>query len=85
MRKYSAIVNQPEPSMSTTEPHNVIIMGAGGRDFHNFLQAFKNNSFYRVKAFTAKPIPGIPKRVFPKVIFCTKKLIFTGTRWTIVF
>ncbi|MBI2584227.1 MAG: GTPase [Candidatus Aenigmarchaeota archaeon] len=44
---------------------NVIIMGAGGRDFHNFLMHFKDNSAYNVVAFTATQIPGIEKRKFP--------------------
>lgn len=43
----------------------VIILGAAGRDFHNFLTFYKNNPDYRVVAFTATQIPGIEKRVFP--------------------
>lgn len=41
-------------------------MGAGGRDYHNFLTFFKNNPNYKVVAFTAAQIPGIEKRFFPK-------------------
>src|SRR3972149_3997596 len=44
----------------------VIIAGAGGRDFHNFLVYFKENPLYEVVCFTAEQIPGIEKRVFPK-------------------
>jgi len=44
---------------------NVIIMGAAGRDFHDFLTYFKDNKEYRVVAFTAAQIPGIAKRGFP--------------------
>ncbi len=44
----------------------VIIMGASGRDWHNFLMYFKNNPCLKVVAFTASQIPGIEKRVFPK-------------------
>lgn len=44
----------------------VIIIGAGGRDFHNFLTYFKDNSLYEVICFTAAQIPGIEKRTFPK-------------------
>lgn len=44
----------------------VIIMGAGGRDFHNFNVLFKNNPNYEVVAFTATQIPGIENRVYPK-------------------
>ena len=44
----------------------VIILGASGRDFHNFLQYYKNNQNYEVVAFTQTQIPGISKRKFPK-------------------
>ncbi len=44
---------------------NVIIMGAAGRDFHNFLVYFKNNPYYNVIGFTAEQIPGIVDRKFP--------------------
>lgn len=43
----------------------VIIMGAGGRDFHNFNVLFKDNPLYEVIAFTASQIPGIENRVYP--------------------
>ncbi len=45
---------------------NLIITGAAGRDFHDFLVYFKNNPHYNVVAFTAEQIPGIEKRKFPK-------------------
>ena len=41
-------------------------MGASGRDFHNFLVYFKDNSYYEVVCFTAEQIPGIANRKFPK-------------------
>jgi len=41
-------------------------LGAAGRDFHNFNVYFKNNSKYRIVAFTAAQIPGIANRNFPK-------------------
>ncbi len=44
---------------------NVIILGAAGRDFHNFLTYFKPRPDFRVVAFTAEQIPGIEGRVFP--------------------
>jgi predicted GTPase len=44
---------------------NVLIMGAGGRDFHNFNVAFRNNPGVNVVAFTATQIPGIAERVYP--------------------
>ncbi len=40
-------------------------MGAAGRDFHNFNVYFKNNSRYRVIAFTATQIPDIEGRRYP--------------------
>lgn len=43
----------------------VIIMGAAGRDFHNFNVYFRNNSRYRVAAFTAAQIPDIEDRRYP--------------------
>jgi len=43
----------------------VIIMGAAGRDFHNFNVYFRNNDAYEVVAFTATQIPGIAERGYP--------------------
>ena len=43
----------------------VIIMGAAGRDFHNFNVYFRNNDSYDVVAFTATQIPGIEGRRYP--------------------
>ena len=43
----------------------VIIMGAAGRDFHNFNVYFRNNDAYEVVAFTATQIPGIEGRNYP--------------------
>jgi len=43
----------------------VIIMGAAGRDFHNFNTNFRDNSDYKVVAFTATQIPNIDGRVYP--------------------
>jgi predicted GTPase len=44
---------------------NVIIIGAAGRDFHNFNTFFRNNETYRVVAFTAAQIPDIDGRKYP--------------------
>lgn len=46
----------------------VIIMGAAGRDFHNFNTYFRNNNDYEVVAFTATQIPDIEGRVYPASI-----------------
>ncbi len=43
----------------------VIIMGAAGRDFHNFNVVFRDNPEYEVVAFTAAQIPGIAGRRYP--------------------
>jgi len=45
---------------------NVIIIGAAGRDFHNFNVLFRDNPNYRVVAFTAAQIPFISDRIYPK-------------------
>ena len=44
---------------------NVIIIGAAGRDFHNFNTFFRDNEQYNVVAFTAAQIPDIDGRVYP--------------------
>lgn len=43
----------------------VIIVGAAGRDFHNFNTNFRDNKDYEVVAFTATQIPDIEGRVYP--------------------
>jgi predicted GTPase len=43
----------------------VLIMGAAGRDFHNFNTVFRNNKKYDVVAFTATQIPNIDGRKYP--------------------
>jgi len=46
----------------------VIIMGAGGRDFHNFNMVYRHNPEVRVIAFTAAQIPGIEEKVYPAAL-----------------
>jgi predicted GTPase len=43
----------------------VIIMGAAGRDFHNFNTVYRDNELYDVVAFTATQIPNIEGRKYP--------------------
>ncbi|MDR0489628.1 MAG: cyclic 2,3-diphosphoglycerate synthase, partial [Oscillospiraceae bacterium] len=43
----------------------IIIIGAAGRDFHNFNTAYRNNPDYNVVAFTAAQIPDISGRKYP--------------------
>jgi len=47
------------------KPTRVVIMGAGGRDFHNFNMYFKDNKEYEVVCFTATQIPNIENRTYP--------------------
>ncbi len=46
-------------------PKNLLIMGAAGRDFHNFNVCFRDNEEYNVVAFTATQIPNIDGRIYP--------------------
>ncbi len=48
------------------EPIRVVIMGAAGRDFHNFNVCFRHNPAYEVVAFTATQIPFIETRQYPR-------------------
>ena len=43
----------------------VVIIGASGRDYHNFNMVFKNNPEYRVIAFLQTQIPGVSGRRYP--------------------
>ncbi len=43
----------------------VVILGAAGRDFHNFNVFFRKNDRYEVVAFTATQIPGIEDKIYP--------------------
>ena len=43
----------------------VVIMGAAGRDFHNFNCLYRDNEDYEVVAFTATQIPDIEGRTYP--------------------
>ncbi len=48
------------------KPKKVLIMGAAGRDFHNFNVFFRNNVSYNVVCFTAEQIPDIAGRKYPR-------------------
>ena len=47
-------------------PTKTLIMGAAGRDFHNFNTFFRGNKDYEVVAFTATQIPDIEGRLYPR-------------------
>ena len=49
-------------------PRKAIILGAAGRDFHNFNVFFRHNPAYRVVAFTATQIPYIQHRTYPAAL-----------------
>ncbi len=51
--------------MALKKKTKVVIMGAAGRDFHNFNVYYRSNPKYEVVAFTATQIPGIEKRGYP--------------------
>lgn len=48
-----------------SERRRVVIVGAAGRDFHNFNVHYRDDPRYDVVAFTATQIPGIDDRVYP--------------------
>jgi predicted GTPase len=52
-------------SAQTSEPRRIAILGAAGRDFHNFNVVFRDDPAYRVVAFTATQIPDIDGRTYP--------------------
>ena len=46
----------------------ILIMGAGGRDFHNFNVVYRDDATSEVVAFTAAQIPGIDDRRYPAAL-----------------
>jgi len=52
----------------TQQPVRIVIMGAAGRDFHNFNTVYRDNPAYRVVAFTAAQIPSIAGRRYPPAL-----------------
>ena len=50
------------------KPIKTIIMGAAGRDFHNFNVVYRHNEQYEVVAFTATQIPDIEGRNYPPAL-----------------
>lgn len=50
----------------SSRPFNCIILGAAGRDFHDFQTFFRGNTAFRVSCFTAHQIPFIAERSFPR-------------------
>ncbi|MSM41100.1 MAG: GTPase [Geobacter sp.] len=60
--------HKPPHHGNGADPTRVIIMGAAGRDFHNFNCCFRSNGAYRVVAFTAAQIPYIDRRRYPAAL-----------------
>ena len=54
------------------KPRRVLIMGAAGRDFHNFNVAYRDDPVSEVVAFTAAQIPGISGRRYPAALAGTR-------------
>ncbi len=52
----------------TTSVRRVVILGAAGRDFHDFNTVFRKDPAFRVVAFTATQIPGIEGRRYPAAL-----------------
>jgi predicted GTPase len=63
-RRSSGVARGTEADMAH-DRRNVLILGAAGRDFHNFNVVFRDDARYRVQAFTAFQIPGIAGRRYP--------------------
>ena len=63
--RVSALAWEAREGSSAVDRERVIIMGAAGRDFHNFNVVYRGYSEYEVVAFTATQIPGIADRVYP--------------------
>ena len=55
----------PLPERPIMRTERVLIMGAAGRDFHNFNVVYRHNAAVEVVAFTAAQIPGIADRRYP--------------------
>jgi len=62
------ISNEMGRVIMSNNPTNVLIMGAAGRDFHNFNVYFRDNPAYHVAAFTATQIPDIEGRTYPAAL-----------------
>jgi predicted GTPase len=51
--------------MKVRQRRKTVILGAAGRDFHNFNTRFRDNEDYEVLAFTATQIPNVSGRIYP--------------------
>jgi predicted GTPase len=58
-------MTSPQSAPTASDPRRVLILGAAGRDFHNFNVVHRDDPSVRVLAFTAAQIPGIAGRRYP--------------------
>ncbi|HVO82798.1 MAG TPA: cyclic 2,3-diphosphoglycerate synthase [Syntrophobacteria bacterium] len=68
MKKKGLELEEEQGMQKGEGQRRVVIMGAGGRDFHNFNMAFRDDPSVRVVAFTASQIPGIEAKVYPPAL-----------------
>jgi predicted GTPase len=62
------VLQEVRAPLPASGPLRVVILGAGGREFHNFNVCFRGHPGYRVVAFTAAQIPDIAGRVYPAAL-----------------
>ena len=62
------IAAHPEAAVSRPHRTRTLIMGAAGRDFHNFNLVYRGDPAFEVIAFTAAQIPGIESRSYPAAL-----------------
>ncbi|MBX3663298.1 MAG: tetraacyldisaccharide 4'-kinase [Burkholderiales bacterium] len=65
MRPTSTSPGSPAGISARPAPRRVVILGAAGRDFHNFNVVYRDDPVHEVVAFTAAQIPGIADRRYP--------------------
>ena len=67
-RSPSAASQEHGRSGASNRRRRIIIVGAAGRDFHNFNMVFRDDPAVEVVAFTAAQIPGIAGRCYPALL-----------------
>src|ERR1035438_7805670 len=58
-------MNRIRGKSMSIKPKKILLLGAAGRDFHNFNVLFRGSAEYSVVGFTAAQIPGIANRRYP--------------------
>jgi predicted GTPase len=62
----SAVIVEEKTKGASVTSKRILILGAAGRDFHNFNVVFRDKPDYHVVGFTATQIPGIANRTYPR-------------------